>query len=492
MTCPELPLQCDECQCIATKIHRIHKGRRYCNTCYVRLFKRRLCPGCGNFGRLPIFEKSAQCIRCESRAPCVRCNKTGKPVGVMTLYGPACASCAHHFSEPEPCERCGRLSTKLTRVLAIDPDVRCCSQCARKGGATCPGCRRHRFLIRGEDGRMRCKLCTEKGEVACATCNGLMPAGRNNECENCAWEKSLDRRVHIHVETFDNASTRLHFDEFCRWLKSEMGAHKAALKLKHYVPFFSFLDAHPAGLPSYVSLLENFGAEGLRRMQTPMLWLNTRYGVAADEQLRKEHSEKRRIQEMIQSTPTGVCLDALLGYWAYLRAKQADGSTSISSVRLSLRAAKNMLASASKLFDTLPTQQMVTAYLTQTPGQRAAAHGFIGYLNRTHTLSLTTEVSERAVARAKIHKLEAKLYALYAKGGEGEVFERTWIKHALMLVHRVKNVNKKTLAYSVLTQQGVDGFSVALNAKVYWVPGPSSAPSLVTQPQEMPGGDSDV
>ncbi|PTT33103.1 hypothetical protein DBR18_01725, partial [Pseudomonas sp. HMWF021] len=180
-----------------------------------------------------------------------------------------------------------------------------------------------------------------------------------------------------------------------------MGAQKAALKLKHYVPFFSFLDAHPVGLPSYVFLLEHFSAEGLRRMQTPMLWLNARYGVAADEQLRNEHSEKRRIQELIESTPAGVGLEALLGYREYLRTKQGDGSTSISSVRLSLRAAKNVLASASQQFDTLPTQKTVTAYLIQSPGQRATAQGFIGYLNRTNGLSLTTELSERAVARAK-------------------------------------------------------------------------------------------
>lgn len=484
MTSSELPLQCDECQCMATKIHRVHKGRRFCNTCYVRLFKRRLCSGCGNFARL--LEDNDKCTRCESKAPCVRCKMVGRPIGLMTPYGPACASCAHQFSEPEPCERCGRLSTRLTRVLAIDPDVRCCPRCAREGASTCPDCRHHRFLVQCDDGQMRCKLCAEKGEVHCATCARLMPAGRKNECENCAWEKSLDRRARIHVEVFGNASTRQRFSEFCHWLKNQMGAHKAALRLKHYVPFFSFLDAHPVGLPSYVVLLEHFSAEGLRRMQTPMLWLNTRYGVAVDEQLREEHSEKRRIQKMIESTPAGIGLDALLGYWAYLRVKQGDGSTSISSVRLSLRAAKGVLASASEQFDALPTQKSIMAYLTQTPGQRATARGFIGYLNRTHSLSLTTEVSGRAVARARTHKLEAALYAMYSTGGEGEAFERTWIKTALMLMHGVSGVNKKTLSYNALAFQGVDGFNVVLKAKSYWVPGPTSPQPFLAGSPPLP------
>ncbi|QBR34346.1 hypothetical protein E3Z29_01415 [Pseudomonas sp. S150] len=304
----------------------------------------------------------------------------------------------------------------------------------------------------------------------------MMPAGRKSECENCAWGKSFDRRALIHVAVFDNVSTRQRFKEFCQWLKDHMGPHKAALKLRHYEPFFLFLDAHSVGVPSYAFLLEHFGAERLRRMQTPMLWLNTRYGVVADEQLRKEHSEKRRIQEMIESTPAGLGLDTLQGYRAYLLLKQGDGSTSLGSVRLSLRAAKNVLASASHQFDTLPTQKTVTTYLTQTPGQQATAQGFISYLNRTHGLSLTTELSERAVARAKNHKLEAKLYDLYSTAGEGEDYERTWIKAALMLLHGVRNVNKKTLAYSAIVMQGVAGFEVLLNTKTYWVPGPTSTP----------------
>jgi hypothetical protein len=213
-----------------------------------------------------------------------------------------------------------------------------------------------------------------------------------------------------------------------------------------------------------------------------MLWLSERYGVAADEQLRNQHSEKRRIQELIESTPAGVGLEALLGYREYLRTKQGDGSTSISSVRLSLRAAKNVLASASQQFDTLPTQKTVTAYLTQSPGQRATAQGFISYLNRTHGLSLTTELSERAVARAKNRKLEATLYNLYSTGGEGEDYERAWIKAALMLLHGLRSVNKKRFSYSALVVKGVAGFNVVINVQTYWVPSFTSGTSLLSDP----------
>ncbi|MFV0932747.1 hypothetical protein [Pseudomonas jessenii] len=308
-----------------------------------------------------------------------------------------------------------------------------------------------------------------------------MPAGRGSECEDCTWEKSFNRRVRIHVEEFENAITRERFSEFCQWLREQMGSHKAALKLKNYLPFFSFLDAHCLGLPSYVALLDHFSAEGLRRMQTPMLWLKTRYGVEADGVLRKEHSDKRRIEEILGSVPAGVGADTLAGYRAYLLTKQGDGSTTIRSVRLSLRAAKSVLAAASSAFDTLPKQKAVTAYLAQTPGQRAAAQGFISYLNRTRSLNLKAEVSERAIARAKNHKLEAALYSMYTAGGEGEAFERTWIKTSLILLHGVPSVNKKSLSYSPFSVQGKAGFNVVLKAKVYWVPGPTYRPSFMSE-----------
>lgn len=477
--------QCDECQRFGKKIHRVYKKRRFCSNCYKKEFKRSLCPGCGNYARLPRLDENAKCESCESNVPCVRCKQFGKPVGLITPYGPACASCAHHFRVPEPCEKCGELSTRLTRVLSVDPDLRCCPRCAREGAATCPDCRHHRFLIPGADGRLRCKLCVEKGEVQCVTCNQLMPAGRGSECEECAWQKSFNRRVRIHAEEFENAITRERFNEFCQWLREQMGAHKASLKLKSYLSFFSFLDVHWVGLPSYVVLLEHFAAEGLRRMQTPMLWLKTRYGVEADEVLREEHSDKRRIEETLGSVPAGVGADTLAGYRAYLLIKQGDGSTTIRSVRLSLRAAKSVLEAASPAFDMLPTQKTVTAYLAHTPGQRAAAQGFLSYLNRTHSLDLKAEVSERAIARAKSHKLEATLYSMYSAGGEGEAFERTWIKTALMLLHGVSSVNKKSFSYSPFSVQGKEGFNVVLKTKTYWVPRPTYRPSFVNDSTEL-------
>ncbi|MEE4675877.1 hypothetical protein V2K57_15790 [Pseudomonas alliivorans] len=286
------------------------------------------------------------------------------------------------------------------------------------------------------------------------------------------------------VESFEQASTRQQFADFCQWLKGKMGARAASRKLKSYLAFFNYLDTISAGIPSYVSLLEHFTADGLRRMQTPMSWLKLRYGVEPDAAMREEHSDKRLIDEMIESVPAGEAGDAITGYRSYLQKKLAEGRTTIRSVRMSLRAAFNLLAATSPLFDALPTQKSVTALLTHTPGQAASAQGFIGYLNGTHGFSLSIKVNALAKTRARTHKLEAEMLALYESAAEGESFERAWIKTALMLLHGVARVNKKTMVYVPEAYENQSGFSVSLNAKQYWVPGPADRPSFNAAPTQ--------
>lgn len=470
-----LPLTCDQCRKPMDKAKKVHDGLRYCATCYPRLFKRRICSGCGNFARLHVEEKQPKCRKCELLAPCVRCSRVGRPVGMITPFGPACNSCAHYYKEPEPCEVCGVPSTRLTRVLKIDPNVRCCPSCARKGFATCPNCRRHRVLTPGENGVALCRACTEQGEIRCETCHEPMPAGRGKQCEACSWKKAFERRLRVNVEMFELQHTRRLFIEFGQWLEGHLGAHRAFLRLLNYMPFFDFLTSQPSGIPSYISLLEHFHADGIRKMKTPMLWLKEAYGVEADPLMRENHSEKRRIEELLRSVPNGTASSALGKYHASLMMKVAEGTTTLRSVRLSLRAAVGVLAEASSSLDVLPTQESVRHYLSKTPGQKAAAQGFISYLNRTLGLDLDVTVSKRTLARVKREKLEHELTTMLGSGGSGEAFERSWIKVALMFFHGLTSINKKSLLYDRVSMDAQEGFQVQLGDKEYWVPVPDDA-----------------
>ena len=64
--------RCSECRRHSVRIVRVHRGERFCQARYKRLFKRRLCPQCGNFARLPRLERNAICLTCENARPCVR------------------------------------------------------------------------------------------------------------------------------------------------------------------------------------------------------------------------------------------------------------------------------------------------------------------------------------------------------------------------------------------------------------------------------------
>ena len=475
---------CDECQKPMEKAKRTHEGLRYCAICYPRLFKRRVCPRCGNFARLRVGRDDATCLKCEKDVPCVRCLRVGREVGLMTPNGPACDSCAHYYRTPEPCTVCGQLSTRLSRVLSVDPDARCCPKCIRSRYASCPACRRHRPLIKGDDGLLLCRVCLEQGEVICGSCHQPMPAGRVSMCEACSWKKSCDQRLKLYAHSFEHEHTRGLFAEFGTWLQRQMGAHSAALKLTRYLPFFEFLEKDPTGIPSYLILIEHFQAEGLRRMKTPMLWLKEVYGVEVDHGMREAHSDKRRIGELMRSVPDGIAASTLNNYYAYLKMKAADGGTTLRSVRISLRAAVGLLAEASPLFDVLPTQASVRRYLRGTPGQRAAAQGFVSYLNRTYELGLDLEVSARAIARARRQKLENELKSMLGSVGSGESFERRWIKAALMLFHGLASVSKKQLHYEGMSVEFQAGFRVLHAGIEYWVPAPSSA-SLFDFPTDM-------
>lgn len=209
-----------------------------------------------------------------------------------------------------------------------------------------------------------------------------------------------------------------------------------------------------------------------------MLWLKEAYRVEADPLMRETHSEKRRIEELLRSVPNGTVSSAFGKYHAFLMMKVAEGTTTLRSVRLSLRAAVGVLGEASSSLDELPTQESVRHYLSKTPGQKAAAQGFIGYLNRTLGLDLDVTVSKRTLARVKREKLEHELMAMLSGGGSGETFERGWIKVALMFFHGLTSINKKSLLYDRVSMDDQEGFQVQLGGKEYWVPVPDDAGAM--------------
>ncbi len=468
----ETPLNrcCDECSRAISKAKKVFRGKSYCETCYARLFKRRLCAGCGNFARLPTFRPEAICQRCEAAKPCVRCGRTGRPVGRMTPYGPSCNSCAHYFNEPEPCDVCGKMSTQLSRVLRRDPNIRCCPACAHSDAETCPSCRRYRHLVDDGTGRRVCKPCATLGDVACLTCAAPMPGGRGKECEACYWHRTYEKHVRNNLAALMLPITQALFRQFADWLAKRCGEHKASLTLRRYVGLFLYLDESRIGVPSYRDLLERYGAEGLRRIRLPMAWLEEAHGVVVDERMREEHSDRRRIAEIEQSLPAGKATIVWSGYRRALEAKFREGNSSLRSMRLALASAASLLLIAASLGQEIPDQVSLRRYLRNAPGQRATIHGFVRYLIDTHGAKLDQKRGIHGLSGARRTRLEAELFGLLEEQPRQPDFERRWLVAALAYFHGVRRLGKDALSYVRAQQSGHEGFIITVAEEDYWIP----------------------
>lgn len=462
-------VRCDECGRDITQAHRIYHGVRHCTTCYARIFKRSPCPKCGELARLPKDQSDAVCRRCELAKPCARCGKAGYKIGLVTPYGPVCGACAPHFREPKPCDACGRMSCRLTRVKRLGTNRRLCPQCARSDYKTCPACHRYRALVDSRDGRRLCRNCAERDDIPCPSCGESMPAGRGAQCEACYWTKTCRKRVDMDLAAFSVVETRDAFGEFGRWLESKVGAHKAALTVHRYLPFFVAIEARWKQIPEYAELLGRFGAEGLRLVRLPMRWLRETYGIEPDSGAREADSEQRRIQALAEALPSGSRAAMVLAdYQRALMSKFDAGRISLRSVRLALRPAVSLLLAADPCGNNLPDQRVVDRYLLSTPGQRAAATGFIRFLPTDGALRLAARVDRKRAQLARRRALEREIMSLTRRPEEGEAFERRWIAVGIVYFHDTKT---SKVAAAVVTH-GDEGLWVETDGERYFLPKP--------------------
>lgn len=464
-------LHCDECGRKMAVAHRVYKEHRYCVTCYARVFKRRMCPKCGNYARLPKNDENAICRKCEIDKPCIRCGKTEYAIGKITPYGPVCGSCAPYFREMRPCGLCGKPSHRLTRVKRLGIEVPICPKCTRSDHGTCSACHRPRLLQEGPGGRLLCKACLEQGEIPCPSCNKPMPAGRGNLCEICYWQEAFRKRLKLNQEAFSIHEMQKAFGAFGEWLLAEVGENKAALTIHRYMPFFAEIEERWGNIPGYASLLGHFSAEGLRRVRLPMRWLKENRNIVPDVEAREADSDRRRIDAIVASIPKGtLAAKALTTYQDRLMKRVNAGKSTLRSVRLALRPAASLLLAATSDGGKMLDQVALDRYLLEAPGQMAAITGFINYLNEMHGLSLVPKVNEKLVSEVRRKKLEVELMALVREGGEGEDFRRRWLSVALAYFHGLP----RRVGHAIQGEQIVDhedgGLSIAWGGQKYWIP----------------------
>lgn len=461
-------LRCDECGRSVKKIHRRYQGAGYCGSCYARVFKPASCSRCYRVARIPNNIPGAICRACIASRPCIRCARVGRPLGLIHANGNVCDSCAPHFKEPFPCEVCGRLSRRLTKVTRFADQLKRCERCAVADFGTCTACRRYRKL--DVNGSKLCELCSSGDQKPCEDCGCMMPLGRGKRCEACYWEQLLARRCRMNREALESAYFRDSLRDFMSWLKREVGARKAALSIARFTTFFAAAEQRSVSLSSYEALLSEFGVDYLRRHRKIIQWLVAARGLVVDQRAKAESAELKRIHRILARVPTkSIAYELINGYWREREVEYLGSEVSILTIRLGLTPAVSYL----KMCEFKePSSKALVTYLAEAPGQRASITKFINYLNSTHGYDLQLPNKQRSQSASNA-ALEKRLIRLATEGADKfDLFQ--WCEVAMKLFHGVLISRKEFNSESVAINEGSDGYRVRYRGRQYFLPGPNT------------------
>jgi hypothetical protein len=463
---------CGHCGNELLKAWRVEREVRYCQACYVRLFKRRLCGGCGMFKRLLASKDNARCQNCQTKQPCIRCHEAGRPIGKLTQYGPVCAGCRPYFRNPSPCDVCGEATRWLGRLTTPAGDRQACPRCRRSDHRTCSTCRRHRLCEPSEDGAWLCRLCSDEGLRVCGTCAGEMPAGLGSRCTRCYWVERCNKSAALLAELLRSARVRESFAGFAAWLPDNSSPGVGARRLKHHVEFFEALDSLGDVEWTAETLLGHFGTAALRRYALPMQWMGISSDLSVDARAKADDSDKRRLSKALSSMHEGsLGREVLKCFCLSLQQRCDSGTLTVRSARLAVRPAAALLTAQCPSGSALPTQQALDSYLAKVPGQRAAVSTFLGFLKRVHDLELKLPAKRSANGLSQRKALEKQLIAILVKRHGGVIDDPKWAQLALRYFHRMTAAEAKATYEGAARRPEGSGLVLSNAGQDYWLPG---------------------
>lgn len=462
---------CDSCGKCVVNIKKKYKGKKFCATCYARVFSKRLCLGCGEFARLPKNDDEARCNECIKKQPCIRCNLSNKPIGKLTEYGPVCNSCSVYFRAIEPCERCGKPSQKLTRVTRFNDDLRVCPKCASRDYETCPSCHKYRLLELTPNGLKVCKKCQDQPEKQCLNCEEMIAAGCGDLCDSCYWHKNLWFKVNQNSNLFESNYLKNIYLQYIEWLENKVGANKAALYISKHTHFFVQTESlWKDSVPTAHQLLAILRSSGLRKFELVMLWLHEHFSIQISVDKKNDVSEIDQLEKLIASLPQpSLGFETISAYKNQLESKISHGKTSIRSVRLAVKPAVALLMHMNQGCDQLPSLKDVKSYLTEYSGQAAALTGYVNFLNENYDTSIDYLALKKSnfLNQKRKENLERTIVNQGGLKDPKNVLER--VRAGLQYFHQISYVDTLKVKIEMIEETNSD-YEILLNNKIYWLP----------------------
>lgn len=462
---------CDSCGKCVDNIKKKYKGKKFCVTCYARVFSKKLCPGCGAFARLPKNDDEARCNECIKKQPCIRCNLSNKPIGKLTEYGPVCNSCSIYFRAIEPCERCGKPSQKLTRVTRFNDDLRVCPKCASRDYETCSSCHKYRLLELTPNGLKVCKKCQDQPEKQCLNCEKMIAAGCGDLCDSCYWHKNLWFKVNQNSNLFETNYLKTIYVQYIEWLGNKVGANKAALYISKHTHFFVQTESlWNDSVPTAHQLLATLRSSGLRKFELVVLWLHEHFGIQISVDRKNDVSEIDQLEKLIASLPQpSLGFETISAYKNQLENKISRGKTSIRSVRLAVKPAVALLMHMNQGCDQLPSLKDVKSYLTTYSGQAAALTGYINFLNENYDTSIDYLALKKSdfLNQKRKENLERTIVNLVSLNDPKNVLE--WVKAGLQYFHQLSYAEALKVKSEMILKED-SGITVLYRGQSYWLP----------------------
>lgn len=394
--------QCGECDREMEKAHRVHLGTGYCSNCYPRIFPARTCEICGGTARSHRAETNPVCRRCRlADQSCLRCGKV-TPKGALRVGDRvACASCARYYQPAQPCDRCSKLSQRLTRIGGHEDLGRVCEGCVRAlKCATCAQCGKHRtvFLVL-LDRNPVCKPCSSSlgATHACPDCGISVGGVGNARCLSCGIKRSNWVKAQAAADLMVDSKAQSLALGFVGWGNQNGRESMVAAGFARYAEALMRIDNEVAGLAVAIDnslLLKVFTTEQIRSMGLLAQYFGETGLLTADGQARAEASLERLIKRQLKGVEGKPWAEDVLRFYKSLQVR--DKPLSLRTFKSYLNVAIQLLEHSKVSRAEQLSTEAVKKYLRKSPGSAASSTAFLGFLRDARIATIELEASTKA------------------------------------------------------------------------------------------------